>query len=124
MRALVLGFAMSITCCAQEPVVHAPVRVSGGVMARNLLTKVLPVFPEEAKKQRVNGLVTFHAIIGTDGRIKDLQVISGPELLRASYLDAVRQWTYKPYLLNGAPVMVETTIALHIAMQTASPSLD
>jgi hypothetical protein len=60
--------------------------------------------------------VTFRATIGTDGLIKDLQVISGPELLRASYLDAVRQWTYRPYLLNGVPVIVETIISLHISV--------
>jgi len=123
-RALVLSLALGVACFAQEPTVHAPVRISSGVMAGNLLTKVVPVFPEEAKRQRVNGMVVLHAIIGTDGLVKDLRVVSGPKLLQASYLDAVKQWTYKPYLLNGVPVEVETTIALHINMGGTAPPPD
>ncbi len=52
----------------------------------------------------------MEAVIGTDGLIKNLRVISGPKELHQSTLDAVRQWTYKPYLLNGDPVEVKTTI--------------
>ena len=114
MRSLVLSLAFGIACFAQEPTAQAPVRISGGVMAGRILTRVLPVLPEEAKRQRVNGLVVMHAIIGKDGLIKNLRVIYGPELLRASYIYAVRQWTYKPYLLNGVPVAVETTISLEL----------
>ena len=119
-----LEFSDGIACFAQEPTVHAPVRISSGVMAGNLLTKVVPVFPEEAKRQRVSGMVVLTAIIGTDGLVKHLRVVSGPKLLQGSYLDAVRQWTYKPYLLNGVPVEVETTIALHINMGGAAPPPD
>ena len=111
-RAFLLGLTISLGCYAQEPAPVAPVRVSGGVMEGQIITRVWPVFPEEAKRQRVNGMVTMQAIIGTDGLIKDLRVISGPELLRPAYLDAVRQWTYRPYLVDGKPVVVETIIAL------------
>jgi len=68
------------------------------------------VYPEEAKEKHVQGAVTLHAIISKTGTVESLDVISGPEELRDSALDAFRQWTYKPFLLNGQPVEVETTI--------------
>lgn len=120
MRALVLSMVGVSALFAQQPARHAPVRVSGGAIAGSILTKVLPVFPEEAKRQRVNGTVVMHAIIGADGRIKELSVISGPEILRSSYLTAVRQWTYRPYLREGKPMEVETTITVSIQMGAAS----
>ena len=86
--------------------------VSAGQMTENVLTKVSPKYPEEAKKARVRGKVLLNAVIGKDGTVQSLDVVSGPEMLRQSALDAVRQWTYKPYLLNGNPVEVETTITV------------
>ena len=112
MRALALFLAISAPSYAQAPPAPPPVRVSAGVLAGRILTRVMPKYPEEAKKQRINGTVVMHVIIGTDGRVKEAHVISGPELLRASYLDAVKQWTYKPYLVNGEPTAVETQISL------------
>jgi protein TonB len=82
-------------------------------MAGQNLTKVAPVYPAEARAAHVSGMVVLHAIIGRDGTIENLTVISGPEMLRASALDAVRQWTYKPYLLNGEPTEVDTTITVN-----------
>jgi TonB family protein len=90
----------------------APIRVSSGVMAGQLLTKVAPVYPPEAKDAKVMGSVVMHAIIGKNGLVESLDIVSGPELLRRPALDAVQQWTYKPYLLNGNPVAVETSIAV------------
>lgn len=92
------------------------VKIPSGVMAGTLLTRVNPVYPEAAKKAKVQGSVILHAVIGKDGAIQDLQTVSGPEELRRSALDAVRQWTYKPYLLNGEPVEVETTITVNYSM--------
>ena len=88
-------------------------RISGGVMAGQILTKVPPVYPPDAKDAKVSGSVVLHAIIGQDGTVQNLTVISGPEMLRASAIDAVRQWTYKPYILNGNPVEVDTTITIN-----------
>ena len=79
-------------------------------MAGNLLTKVLPEYPAEAKKARIQGTVVLSALIGKDGNIQSLRVLSGPNQLQQSSLDAVRQWTYKPYLLNGDPIEVKTTV--------------
>jgi TonB family protein len=84
--------------------------VSADVMAGNLLNKVVPVYPVEAKKARIQGTVVLSAVIGKDGNIENLRVLSGPNQLQQSSLDAVRQWTYKPYLLNGDPMEVKTTV--------------
>ena len=84
--------------------------VSAEKMSHNLLNKVVPVYPPAAKKAKIQGKVVLDAVIGTDGNVENLRVISGPPELQQSALDAVRQWTYKPYLLNGDPVEVETTI--------------
>ena len=91
-------------------------RISGGVMAGQILTKVAPVYPPDAKDAKVSGAVVLHAIIGKDGTVQNLTVISGPEMLRASALDSVRQWTYKPYILNGNPVDVDTVITVNYSL--------
>ena len=86
------------------------ISVSHEVMARNLRNKVMPVYPPEAKKAKIQGTVVLSAVVGDDGNIKNLQVLSGPSELQQASLDAVRQWTYQPYLLNGDPVEVKTTV--------------
>lgn len=73
-------------------------------------TKVTPVYPMEAKKNRVTGKVVLDAIIAKDGSVANLRVVSGPSALQQSALDAVRQWHYKPYLVSGDPVEVDTTV--------------
>jgi outer membrane biosynthesis protein TonB len=97
-------------------------RISGGVMAGNILTRVQPVFPKEARDQHVNGSVVMRVIIGTDGLVKSVEPVSGPELLRQPYADAVKQWTYKPYLLNGRPVEVETIVTININASGDAPT--
>lgn len=89
------------------------VQISGGVMAGTILNKTRPIYPQNAKVNRVQGSVVLHAIIGRDGHIQSLHVLStpDPELAMAS-VAAVRKWTYKPYLLNGLPTEVDTTITV------------
>ena len=77
-----------------------------------LLNKVLPVYPRIAIPTGVQGDVKLHAIISRQGTIESLSVISGHPLLNASAIDAVSQWKYRPYLLNGEPVEVETYITV------------
>ena len=84
--------------------------VSSAVMSRNLLTKAVPIYPPAAKKAKIQGTVVLSVVIGEDGNIKNIEVVSGPNELQQSSIDAVRQWTYKPYLLNGDPVEVKTTV--------------
>ena len=84
--------------------------VSPGEMQRLLINHVFPVYPPEAKKAHIQGTVVLRAVIATDGAIDQLTVVSGPKELQQSSLDAVRQWRYKPYVVDGEPVEVETTV--------------
>jgi TonB family protein len=92
-------------------------RVSGGVMAGNLLTKVNAVYPPDAKADGISGTVVLRAIIGADGIVQNLTVVAGPPVLASAALDAVRQWTYKPHLLNGNPTAVDTVITVNFSLQ-------
>lgn len=94
-------------CLARVP---RKVVVSRGVASSMLRTKIDAVCPPEALRDHVSGTVVLHARISTRGTVGALRVISGPASLQRAALDAVRQWTYRPYLLNNAPVEVETTI--------------
>ena len=75
-----------------------------------LIHKVTPEYPKKAKKARISGIVTLSATISKTGEISDLRVECGPEMLREPSLAAVREWKYRPYLLRGEPVVVQTTI--------------
>ncbi len=86
------------------------VNVSAGVAQGMLITKTNPVYPPDAKVQRVSGTVVLQAIIGRDGSVENLKVVSGPDVLQQAALDAVKSWRYRPFLLNGEPVAVRTTI--------------
>lgn len=82
-----------------------------------LLTRIEPVYPPLAKIARVEGTVVLAAMIGADGRIENLRVVSGPPMLMGAALDAVRQWRYRPTMLNGRPVEVETTISVRFTLR-------
>ncbi len=86
------------------------IRIGGMVQQANLVRMVQPVYPAIAKAARIQGTVILHAVIAKDGSIQELQYMSGPPLLVQTAMDAVRQWRYRPTLLNGEPVEVETTI--------------
>jgi protein TonB len=76
-----------------------------------LLKKQQPVYPQDAKDARASGIVVLEATIGRDGKVHDLRVVQAPwPSLVASAIQAVSQWEYKPYLLNGEPVEVKTNI--------------
>jgi TonB family protein len=97
-------------------------RVSAGVMAGNILTKITPEYPPIARAAHISGSVVLHAIIGIDGRVSSLTVVSSPSpVLSDAAKDAVRQWAYRPYLLNGAPVEVDTTITVNFNFGSSSP---
>ena len=87
-----------------------PISISPDVMQKQIIHKVNPVYPPDAKKARIQGKVELDAVIGKTGEMEQVKVVSGPKELQQSALDAVRQWTYKPYLLDGKPVDVKTTI--------------
>jgi protein TonB len=79
-------------------------------MAGNLVVKTMPQYPAIPRAAGIQGTVVLQATISRNGSIENLRVISGPPMLQQAAIDAVRTWRYKPYLLNGEPVEVDTTI--------------
>jgi len=106
----VIGGIIGTSTAAVPKVAISRMRVSSGVTAGLLLKKVEPSYPPLAKTARVQGTVVLHAIISKEGTIEGLTLVSGPAMLAPAAIDAVKQWRYKPYLLNGDPVEVETTV--------------
>ena len=96
------------------PTVHAeakgPLRLPSSLVAGLLIRKTIPVYPPIAKAAHQEGTVILQATISAAGTIENLRVDSGPLMLRQAALDAVQNWRYRPYELNGAPVEVETTV--------------
>ncbi len=86
------------------------------MMEGNLIYRVQPQYPALARQARVQGVVLLRAVISRDGRIENLQVISGHPLLVKSAEDAVRQWRYRPYYLNNEPVEVETQVTVNFTL--------
>jgi len=88
------------------------VKRGGEVEQALLIEQIKPVYPVLAIQTRTQGVVVLHAIIGKDGNVAELQLIAGHPLLAPAAMDAVRKWRYKPTLLNGEPVEVDTTITV------------
>ena len=86
------------------------ISIAGGVSQGFLIKRVVPEYPSAAKEAGVSGTVVLKAVIGKDGRIRNLQVVSGPTMLKQAALDAVKQWVYRPYMLYDEPVEVQTTV--------------
>ena len=87
------------------------------MIAGRLIQQIDPAYPPSASEARVDGTVLLEAVIGTDGRIDDLRVINGHVLLSPAAIDAVRQWTYEPYLVDGEPVPVKTVITVNFVLE-------
>jgi protein TonB len=101
---------------APKPVTPKSIRVGGNVQAAKLVKQPKPLYPPLAKQARIQGTVRFNAVIGKDGTIQNLTLVSGHPLLVPSAQDAVRQWVYQPTLLNGEPVEVVTTIDVNFTL--------
>jgi len=113
----VIGGIISSTPVA-VPHVATPqrVRVSQGVSTGLLVRKVNPAYPPLARQARIQGTVVLQAEISKDGSIQNLRLISGHPMLAPAAIEAVKQWKYKPYLLNGEPVEVETTVQVNFTL--------
>ena len=94
------------------PAPKQKVAVSEGVQQARLIHRVQPVYPPLAKQTGLQGTVVLRALIGTDGAVREVQLVSGPYLLGQAAMDAVLQWRYQPTLLNGQPMEVETRITV------------
>jgi protein TonB len=113
----VIGGIISSTPVA-VPKVATPqrVRVSQGVSQGLLIHRVQPMYPPLARQARIQGTVVLQAEISKDGSIENLRLISGHPMLAPSAIEAVKQWRYKPYFLNGEPVAVETQITVNFTL--------
>jgi periplasmic protein TonB len=103
------------------PPVEAPrqvqrIKVGGNVQMANIVSKVTPEYPAIARQARIQDHVILHAVIGSDGLMQDLKIVSGHPLLRQAALDAVRLWQFKPTMLNGTPVEVETEVDVNFVL--------
>jgi protein TonB len=99
-----------------KPAAPARIKQGGAVTAASIITQTRPAYPPLARQARIQGVVVLHAIIDKEGKVAQLEVISGHPLLVQSALDAVKQWRYKPTQLNGDPVEVDTTIQVTFTM--------
>ncbi len=118
------GIISSSSSLAAVPKLSQPapavqrVRVSQGVTKGLLIYRVEPAYPPLAKQARIQGVVVLTAIIGKDGNVQNLQLVSGHPLLAPAAIEAVKQWRYKPFLLNGQPVEVETTVTVNFRVRS------
>jgi protein TonB len=113
----VIGSVLSSTPTV-APKIATPqrIRVSSGVVSGLLVRKVPPVYPPLARQARIQGTVLLQAQISKEGNITNLQLISGHPMLAPAAIEAVKQWKYRPYLLNGEPVEVETQIQVNFTL--------
>src|SRR5882762_2202641 len=95
------------------PAAPSTQRISQGVSDGLLLKRVQPIYPQQAMQMHTQGKVALQATIAKDGSVRNVKVVSGPAILARSATDAVRQWKYKPYLLNGEPIEVQTDININ-----------
>jgi protein TonB len=99
-----------------KPAEPVRIKVGGNVQHARLIKQVIPVYPILARQARISGNVQLVGLIGTDGRIRQLQYVSGHPLLTPAALDAVRQWIYRPTYLNGDPVEVIAPITVSFVL--------
>jgi periplasmic protein TonB len=108
-----LGLTLALaSASAQDTLIH----VGGNVAAANRISWVTPVYPPEAKENRIQGTVKLEIMIDKEGHVGPMSVVSGPPELIHSATDAVSQWVYKPTLLNGEPVSVVTTVDVNYTL--------
>jgi len=85
-------------------------------MEGNLIHRVEPLYPVIAKQIRLQGVVELRALVSSDGTIHQVQVVSGPAILAHAAIEALNQWKYRPYYLNGTPIAVETQITVKFTL--------
>jgi periplasmic protein TonB len=112
----VIGGMINSTSAIPKVATPQRVRVSSGVSAGLLIRRVQPNYPPLARQARIQGTVVLQAEISKDGTIQNLQLISGHPMLAPAAIEAVKQWRYKPYLLNGEPVAVDTQVQVNFTL--------
>ncbi|MBZ5719423.1 MAG: TonB family protein [Acidobacteriia bacterium] len=110
------GLVSSAPVSVPKAIAPQTVRVSQGVSQGLLSKRVQPAYPEQAMQMRVQGAVQLQATIGKDGSVTNLKAVSGDGILARAAMDAVRQWKYKPYYLNGEPIEIQTQITVNFKL--------
>lgn len=98
-----------------------PLKVSSGIMMGQSIYSPKAVFSKLPCGTNTSGATVMRALIHPEGKVEEVSVVSGPEALRQPWLDAVRQWTYKPYLVDGRAVWVQTTISAYVQFGACDP---
>jgi protein TonB len=116
-----LNNAPSIPVLAKSPLLTPVkrIRVAARVAEANLIHDVTPQYPPEAGRARLEGTVVLMAVIGSDGSVRDVRVESCLPMLAQAAIDAVKQWRYKPYLVDGEPVEVDSRITINFTLSGA-----
>jgi periplasmic protein TonB len=116
-----LGSARSAPVVAKmpDPTPVKRIRVASRVVEANLIHDVAPQYPPEAGRARIQGTVVLLAVIGTDGSVKDVRIESGLPVFAQAAIDAVKQWRYKPYMIDGEPVEVDSRITINFALSAS-----
>ena len=112
-----IGIGIGGGVSADTPPPAQRIRVGGNIQQTMLVSQVKPIYPQEAKDARIQGVVVLEATIAKEGNVQQIKVVSGNPALQQAAIDAVSQWKYKPTLLNGQPVEVVTTITVNFAFQ-------
>jgi protein TonB len=110
------GIINSTPVAVPKQAVPTRVRVSQGVTQGMVVRRIQPSYPPLARQARIQGQVLLQAEISKDGTIENLRLISGHPMLAPAAIEAVKQWRYKPYFLNGEPVEVETQITVNFSL--------
>jgi protein TonB len=116
MGGVIGGIISSVPVAVPKVATPQRIRVSSGVQSGLIIRKVNPVYPPLARQARIQGKVILQAQISKEGNIENLQLISGHPMLAPAAIEAVKQWKYKPYLLNGEPVEVETQVEVNFTL--------
>jgi TonB family protein len=94
-----------------------PVQVAPDVMENRLAHEVAPEYPESARQAGVQGTVLLGIVVSPEGAVTQIKPVSGPDILSRAAIDAVRWWRYQPYLINGQPSTVESTVTVHFKLE-------
>ena len=119
--ALLALSALLVCVCAAQVEAPQRVRVSAGVESGLLQSNVAPTYPPLARQARIQGTVVLNIVIGRDGNVQSVSLFSGHPMLAPAAIEAVKQWKYKPYLLNNVPVEVETQATIIFTLSQPQP---
>jgi len=117
---LVLAAPLALSAAGRNPGLggedSGPLKVASDIQSLRIVDQIKPSYPELAKLSRTEGTVALNVLIGKDGKVSKVEILSGPPLLTRAAQEAVKQWKYKPTIVNGAPVEVITEVTVQFHM--------